>query len=208
MVNGRNGRGDCEDEKSMKNVMKFIVFLIYTIGIFFLQNPLVMLWGIGINLICMLVQQISIKKAWGNLWAFMGFILFTGVINIWVVDISYGATIAIKLMIVCNMTYLFANSMTQLEFAETIAKMMSPLKIVKVDTERIVIMIVIALSFIPILKQELENIRLGLKAKACKTDAFHLILHAKWILLPMLISILKRMDEMEYGLKAKAYSNE
>lgn len=208
MVNGRNGRGDCEDEKSMKNVMKFIVFLIYTIGIFFLQNPLVMLWGIGINLICMLVQQISIKKAWGNLWAFMGFILFTGVINIWVVDISYGATIAIKLMIVCNMTYLFANSMTQLEFAETIAKMMSPLKIVKVDTERIVIMIVIALSFIPILKQELENIRLGLKAKACKTDAFYLILHAKWILLPMLISILKRMDEMEYGLKAKAYSNE
>lgn len=208
MVNGRNGKRDCEDSKMMKQMVTFLLFILYTIGIFLIQHPLIIVWGIGINLICMLIQRISIKKAISNLWSFMGFIVFTGVINVWVVDFHYGAMIAIKLMLVCNVTYLFSKSITYTQFAQIMVRILTPLKWGKCNTNQIEIMICIALSAIPILKQELVNVRFALKAKGCKTDAFHLILQAKWVLLPMLTSILKRMNEMEHTLKAKAYLNE
>ena len=192
----------------MKHMVVFILFLIYTIGIFAIPGYFVILWGISINLICMVMQGTSMKRALDNLYSFMGVILFTGIVNVVVVDFYYGSMIALKLMIVCNMTYIFANSMTNLELAETIANIMSPLKILKVDIDSIKIMICIALSCIPIVKQELTNIRFSLKAKGCKTDSFHLLLQSKWILLPILTSILKRMNEIEHGLKAKAYVNE
>ena len=192
----------------MKNIIKFILFLIYTIGIFLIQNPIVILWGIGINLICIVIQNIKLKRVLENLWSFIGFILFTGFINVIVVDIYYGAIIAIKLMIVCNITFVYANSIHYLQFAETIVKIMTPLKLLKIDVENIGIIICIALTFIPILRQELDNMKLALKAKGSKTSAFHLILQSKYVLLPMLTSVLNRINEIEYSLKAKAYVGE
>jgi len=192
----------------MRNIIKLVLFLIYTIGIFLIQNPIVILWGIGVNLICILIQNIKLKRALENLWSFMGFILFTGIINVIVVDLYYGIIIAIKLMLVCNITFIYAKSITNSEFADTIVRMLAPLKIFKINTENIGIMIYIALAFIPILKQELENIKLALKSKASKTSALYLIVQSRYVLLPILTSILKRMNEIEYSLKAKAYISE
>ena len=173
---GRDGKRNCEAKKIMKNVIKLILFLIYTVGIFLIQNPIVILWAVGINLICILIQNIKFKRIIQNLWSFMGFILFTGIINIIVVDVYYGVIIAIKLILVCNITFIYANSTTYSEFAETIVKILTPLKLFKLNIEDIGIIIYISLTFIPILKQELSNVILALKAKGSKTTVLYLII--------------------------------
>lgn len=51
----------------MKNLAKLIIFLIYTILIFFIQNYYMLLLIAIINLILMIILKINFKKALANL---------------------------------------------------------------------------------------------------------------------------------------------
>ena len=121
----------------MKNLIKFILFLIYTIGIFFIKDYIVIYLIAVFNIMLMVILKINIQKAIKNLIKLSPFILFTAFINILFADIQFAILIGIRLILVCNLSYIFAKTISYTEFGEIIEKIMYPLKIFGVNPKEI-----------------------------------------------------------------------
>ena len=189
----------------MKNLIKFILFLIYTIGIFFIKNYVMILLIAIFNIIFMIILKINIKKSIKNLIKLSPFILFTAVINILFADLNFAILIGIRLVLVCNLSYIFAKTISYTEFGEVIEKIMYPLKIFGVNPKEIGLVISIALSFVPIMKDEVLQIKNVLKVKGIKPTNLNLIKNSSLIFKPFFISVLQRINEVEMSLKAKGW---
>lgn len=189
----------------MKNLIKFILFLIYTIGIFFIKNYMLLGLIIIFNIILMLIIKINLKNAINNLIKLLPFILFTVAINMIFADLNFSILIGIRLILVCNLSYVFSKTISYMEFAEVIEKIVYPLKIFKINPKEIGLVVSIALSFVPIMKNEFSQIKNVLKVKGIKPTTFNLLKNLGLIFKPFFISVLQRLNEIEMSLKAKGY---
>lgn len=140
----------------------------------------------------------------GTLKIGLPFIIFTVVINMAFDSILAGIRIGIRLIICYQMTYIFSKTVTILEIAEVIQQLCFPLKMLKINTSNIGLMIAISISMIPIFKSEIVNLMQAMKAKGRPIKINSTILLMK----PMLISILTKTSQIEKTLKAKAYREE
>ena len=113
--------------------------------------------------------------------------------------------ITIRLILVCNISYIFSQTISYLEFAQIIEKIFSPLRIFKINPKDISLMITIALSFMPIIKDELFQTKNILKTKGINPTKINLIKNMNLVFKPFFISILQRVNEIELTLKEKAY---
>lgn len=184
----------------MKNVLKFIFFMISVIGIFFITN---MICLCAILLLCILLvsfykRKTRIKMSFKFI---LVFIIFTIIINAIIEGFNYALLVGIRLVIAYLMTYIFANTMTIIEFSDAIQILMHPLKIFKIDTQSIGIMICIAICMLPILQNEITELKYSLKSKGCNLKINNINIFMK----PLLISVLKRIDDMEKTLISKGY---
>lgn len=201
MDDERNGGRNCEGVRVMKNILKFALFLTYLIVIFWIKN-----WGIFLLLFLfnygwMKISSISIKSFFKNLRFLLPFVFFTGLLNSILENLETGGLMMIRILLAYVATYSFSKSMTTVEFAKVIENLMVPLRIFNINHKNIGIMISISLCVIPILKSELEQKRYALKAKGLQLKWNNMLM----IIKPLLISILRRTNEMEKSLRARGY---
>lgn len=88
--------------------------------------------------------------------------------------------------------------------ADTIKIICSPLKIFKVNTDDIKVMVCISLSVIPILKKDLYELKEACKSKNITFN----VKNMKIVLAKFFLSLISRVNEIEESLIAKGYSNE
>jgi len=189
----------------MKNLIKFILFLMYTVGVFFVENYIAFGLIALFNIFLMIVSKINLRKALNNTIKLIPFILFTIAINMIFADLKFSILIGIRLILIRNLTYIFSKTISYMEFARVIEKMVYPLKLFGINPEEIGLIVIIALSFIPIIKNEFDQIRNVLKVKGIKPTTFNLLKNLGIIFKPFLISIMQRLNEIEMSLKAKGY---
>ena len=189
----------------MKNLIKFILFLMYTIGVFFVEDYISFGLIALFNIILMSVAKINLRKALNNNIKILPFILFTIAINTIFADLKFSILIGIRLILIRNLTYIFSKTISYMEFARVIEKMVYPLKLFGINPEEIGLIVIIALSFIPIIKNEFDQIRNVLKVKGIKPTTFNLLKNLGLIFKPFLISVMQRINEIEMSLKAKGY---
>ncbi|MCI8519017.1 MAG: hypothetical protein HFJ51_02680, partial [Clostridia bacterium] len=96
----------------MSVVIAFIAFLIYASAIFFIKNYYLLEIVFAVNLILMIVFNVGYKKTTIFLIKLLPFITFTGVINTILGGIYLGMLISIRLILVCQVTYIFSERMT------------------------------------------------------------------------------------------------
>lgn len=185
----------------MKNVIKILLFLAYTVSIFLVKHDMFAVIVLGINLLITLALKISIKEEIGNLLGVILFVIFTAAINIIVVDLKTGIRIGVKLILVCNITYIFSKITSYTELAEALEKIFSIFRFIKINPKNVSLMICIAITFIPTLKKQIKQVIDCLKSKGIKITPKT----AGLIFEPVMISMLKRVEEIEGALKAKAY---
>lgn len=125
------------------------------------------------------------------------FVLFTVILNIFLGSLNLSILMAIRLLMAYQVTFIFLNLMTSIELADVIQNLTFPLRIFKVNPEKIGLIVSISFCVIPILKKEVEQKKYALKVKG----ASNLLLTME----PIFISILRRTNEMEKALRAKAY---
>lgn len=95
----------------MKNIIKFLLFILYSTCIFLVPNNLISIF-ITINLITIIISKIPIRKIIKSTLKIFPFIVFTFLIN-WVLDDFINAFwIGIKLLIVCNITIIYSNTIS------------------------------------------------------------------------------------------------
>lgn len=96
----------------MKEVIKFLLFLSYATCIFFISNNIVILIAFLVNIAIILLAKIKIKAVIKNLAIFIPFILFTVIINCILDKYINAILVGIKLLLVCNITFIYSRTIT------------------------------------------------------------------------------------------------
>lgn len=185
----------------MKNVIIFLGFILYATLIFFINCNILLGMVLLINFLLLLICKIKPIDAIENIGKLLPFILLTVVINCILANYQYAFLIAIKLILVCNITYIYAQIITVRNLANTIKNLCMPLKLVKVDLEDIELLVCISLSMIPILRQEYGQLKEACLAKGMKMN----IKNMKPVLTKLMISVMKRVNRIEESMIEKGY---
>ena len=185
----------------MKNVFKLLFFVIYVIAIFSIKNYKILAIYIIINFIISKILNTNFWKFLENIKILMVLVILTTIINIIFGSVEEGIVLGIRILIAYNITYIFSTTFNILEFSQTIEIILKPLYFFRINVKDISLMISIALCMIPILSEELEQTKDSLKSKGYKFRLNNLDLYIK----PIMISILKRTDELEKTLIVKGY---
>lgn len=192
----------------MKDVIKFILFILYTVLIFFISDYRIIGAIFILNLILMLIGKINLKSAMRSIIKLLPFIIFVVLINLILMSKEQAILIGIRLILVCNFTYTFTRNFTPQQLSNSIEKILTPLKIFKINTRDIGIMISIAVAFVPILRDEGNKIKASLESKGFNVNGINMIKNINLILVPLIVSILKRVRHIENAFKSKGYISE
>lgn len=186
----------------MKNVIIFLMFLIYTTLIFFTPNNYmyVIIPGL-INIIAMIIIKVNIKNAIKNVLALLPFILLTGVINMILENYIYALYISTKLILVCNITYTYSRTTTAFMTARTVKILCKPLEILKINTKDIEILVALGITMVPVLKKEFIDVKNACLAKNIEWN----LKNMKIILSKFLLSIIKRVNDIDEALVQKGH---
>lgn len=187
------------------NIIKFIFFLAYVILIFFVKSNIALIAALAIDVALIIAYKINLKSLIDNLIKISIFVLITAIINAFVVNINYAITIGIKLILVCVMTYIFSKMLSYMEFATVIEDLAYPLKLLGVNPKDLGLLVTIAISFIPILREELERIKYVLLVKGFKVNTINIVKNMNIVFKPLFVSIMERINEIESSLRAKGY---
>ncbi len=184
----------------MKNVITFLTFITYSTLIFFVPNKCIYIAvPTVINIIAMICVKVNIKKVIKNIVGLLPFILFTGIINLILENYMYALYISIKLILVCNITYIYSRTTTAFSVAKTVRTLCKPLEIFKINTQDIEILVALGITMVPVLKKEFQDLKNACLAKNIGWN----IKNMKIILSKFLISIIKRVNEIDEALIEK-----
>lgn len=187
------------------HIVGFLLFLAYTILIFFIKNYFLLGIIAIINIILMIIFKENIKKALFAILKLTPIIVFTSSINIMMSDFNSGILIGIRLILVCNITYIFSKKMTMQKLQYCIEKILKPLKIIKINSREIGIIVCIGIAFMPIIQKEMQEIKYSLKAKGYDINFKNVIKKPNYILVPLITGIIKRVNDIEASLLSKGY---
>ena len=192
-----------ENLKIFLNIIKFIIFDIFVLAIFFISNYKILFSFFFIDIIVIMFLRLNILKIIRYLLLISPLIIFTFIINIVLENISYGILIATRFIIACISTYIFSRTVTVLEISKVIETILSPLKLFRFDVESVGLLVSIAISFIPIIRDEMIELKQVLEAKGyiMKISNIHVFVR------PLVSSIFKRTNDIEKAIIAKGYSN-
>ena len=185
----------------MKNVFKLLFFVTYITSIFSIRTYKFLGIFILINFIVSKMLNTKFFNFLNSIKIVMILVIFTTIINMIWESIEDGIVLGIRVLIAYNFTYIFSTTFDILELARTIEIILNPLYLLKINVKNISLIISIALCMLPILSKELEMTKNSLKSKGYKFKLNNLDLFIK----PIMISILKKTDEFEKTLIAKAY---
>ena len=181
-------------------LIKFGVFFIMATVTFFLPKSIILFGTIILcNVAIVIVLKIPIVKVTKQLFKILPYVLFTFFINVIISSISEAIWIAIKFLIVCNITCIYSITSTKTTIANTIKMLCRPLVLFNINIEEIEIMVAISLSIIPILKKDLVGIRDVYKYKGIKVNAKNI----KNSLSVFFIGIIKRTNQIDEVLIAR-----
>ena len=187
--------------QKIRNVFKFLIFIVYTIAIFFIKNPILILALFIIDVIIFFICKLDFKNLLYNLkWASF-VIIFTSLINIFFDSFYSGLLLGIRLFICYFTTYIYSKKIKISDLSEAIELLFYPFRIFRINTSNIGIIISIAICMIPVLRQEIFFAKNTLISRGQKLNISFMTI----ILKPLLISVLKRTNEMEKTLISKGY---
>lgn len=181
--------------------MVFIIFVLYASFIFFIHTNILLLVVFLLNILAMLCLKIKVVDATQNIVKLLPFILLTVLVNCLLSNYEYAILVAIKLILVCNVTYIYSKTTTVRGIARTIKNLCMPLKWLNVNPDDIELLVCISLSMLPILKREYFQLREACVAKGIALN----IKNSKVVLTKLMISVMKRVNEIEESMIEKGY---
>ena len=186
----------------MINLLILIVFLIYTSTIFFIKNINILFGILTCNIIMTIIFYIPIKKALYNIYKYSFVILITFIFNILFGYFKQAFEISFKLLLVCNIGFIFSYKMGFSNIIFSLEKLFSPLKLLKINPKDITLIINIAITSIPTFIRNVSQTLTAMEAKGLKRYSFKSL---KYTCKMLLFSIFKKTNELELTLKVKNY---
>lgn len=186
--------------------MFLCLFVLYTLVVFWISNYYILFSLVLINVILSMIFKVSFIKSLRYFKTILPLVIFTVLINIYFIGFENALLIGIRLLIVCNITYVFSVIMKPMYLAKAITGLLLPLKLFKINTNDIALMITITISFIPILSDEYLSIKKCLISRNYPVTLKRVVFEPQIFLINFIDSIFRRIDELENTLKAKGYN--
>lgn len=207
--------------------IKILLSLSLIVGVFFIDNYLMMAFGILVCFAFMLISKIKIKMYLKMLKAILPIIIITSILNIFynsqgksvfsygVINITTGGiqkviliSVRICLLIIFSSMLTYTTSPTEL--TDAIERLLSPLRFIGLGeaVHILAMMTSIALRFIPILIEEVDKIMSAQKARGADIESGNLIKKIKAlipILIPLLISATRRAYDLAEAMECRCY---
>lgn len=185
----------------MKILFKFLIFFTYLVLIFIIKQIPLFISLILISIFIMKILKMSIKDFGKSLAFLIPFLILTFIFNLIWSNLIDSVLILIRLILAYIVTYIFSKLTPTAEIVYFVELITKPFCLFKLNNKKIGLIAGIAISMIPILKDEIEQKIYALKSKGYKFKINTL----NTIFKPLFISILKRTGEIEKSLIAKGY---
>ena len=188
----------------MKSALSILGFIIYDIWLFWI-NDFWMLSLLGVlEVIIIILLPIS---CWRTVLKFFikncGFVLFVVGCNLLFADWHQALLVGCRLGLAIEATYIISHLLSPREFAQGIAALCTPFRILHVDTEGLALSITVALTFIPLLTREAKQLHNNLKLKGC--DWKNLWRQPQVYVVGMITQLFDYAEAAEQALRLKGY---
>ncbi len=205
--------------------LKLFATLLYITVLFLLSN----FWGFLLTTLCLLLvileSKVPIVYMLRGLRGIILIVSFTAFFNLffveegtvliqyWVIRITdQGIINAIKLcyriaLLIVGSSVLTLTT-TPIQLTDGLEYFMKPLKVIKVPSHEIAMMMTIALRFIPTLLEEMDKIMKAQAARGADFDTGGIVKKAKSLLplmVPLFISAFRRAEELALAMEARCY---
>ncbi len=207
---------------------KLILTLLYIIVLFLITKPISYLIITLATVFVILLSKIPVKYFLKGLRPMLIIIMFTVIINIfftpgnalwqleifgWTLKITQegikmGFTILLRLTLLICGTSLLTLTTSPIMLTDAIEQVLSPLRIIKVPSHEIAMMMSIAIRFIPTIAEEADKIIKAQKARGADFESGNIIMRAKAmipLLVPLFVSAFRRADELATAMDSRCY---
>lgn len=182
-----------------------IVFFLYSIFLFFINSYLGLSLIFLLNVLLLFILKINLRKYLQVLKINLGFMILIFICNLIFGDLNMAFLTSWKLFLIINTTYIIGNIYTPQILASSFYYLLYPLKIFKVDIKELSLIIVLAVTFIPILVDEARNIKRALLSKGFEFNLKNTLLRPHIYLITYFNSLFERIEELEKILLMKGY---
>ncbi len=206
--------------------VKIVLTLAFLVVIFLCKN----FWSLGLMAaflfggVC--ISGVPFKMLFKSLRGILLIIILTGVLNLFyatggnvLLDLGiaqitdkgvYTAifmAVRISCLIIASSLMTYTTTPTML--TDAIERLLSPLKIFKIQVNTLAMMMTLALRFIPTLIEEIDKIMNAQKARGADLESGNLIERAKAlvpILVPLFVSSFRRAYELAFAMECRCYT--
>ncbi len=188
-------------------ILAILFFVAYSCVVFFAPDWIWLASFSAFNLILCFAFRTGFVKTIKNL---LKISIFAGIVflfNLIFDDVIPCLITAWKILIVANFTFVFGKAFSPTQIATGFSELLFPLKLFKVDTEAISLVIVIALEFIPILSKSASNLKKVLKVRGFKFNLKNIFTQGHIIFLLFFTELFKRVDTIELAFRARGYED-
>ena len=208
--------------------LKLILTFLYIIVLFIITKPISYLIVTLATVCVILLSKIPLKYFLKGLRPMLLIIMFTVVFNLfftqgeilwqtnifgWTLKITFeglkmAITILLRLTLLICGTSLLTLTTSPIMLTDAIEKVLSPLKVIKVPSHEIAMMMSIAIRFIPTIAEEADKIIKAQKARGADFESGNIIMRAKAmipLLVPLFVSAFRRADELATAMDSRCY---
>lgn len=184
----------------------FILFFIaYSTCVFCFTNLWFLLVCSLFNILLMCIFRIKPKKVIKNLSKITVFTLFVFCFNIIFDSVVNSLFVAWKIVIVANFSFIFSYKLSPTQLATGLSQLLFPLKLFKINTNDIVIMLVIALNFVSIISVETKTFKQSLLARNIRLNLKTFFTESHLLFIAYFVNLLQKVDDIEKALLIRNY---
>ncbi len=205
--------------------MKIVLTLAVTVIIFLSKSFFSMGLMAAFVVLSVLVSRVPFKTVLKSLKPIVAIVVFTAALNIfytsggeriagfWKITVTdkglYTAIfMAVRIinLIVCSSLLTYTTTPTTL--TDAIERLLSPLRVFKIEVHTIAMMMTLALRFIPTLIEEIGRIMNAQKARGADWESGSLAGRAKAlipVLIPLFVSAFRRAYELAFAMECRCY---
>lgn len=205
--------------------VKILLLIVYLVIIFLADNFISLGFLLLSIIFTVLLSKVPLKTILRSIRAIIFVVIFTSLINVFfntsgnallqfsfikITDrgISNAIFVAIRVFMFVVISSLLTYTTTPTNLTDAIEKLLSPLKLLRVDVHSIAMMMTIALRFIPTLIEEVDKITNAQKARGADMESGGIGKRIKAIipiLIPLFISSFRSASDLAFAMECRCY---
>lgn len=205
--------------------VKLVLTFVYIFAVFIPRNWVGLLLAVLFLVLCVALSRLPVRLVLKSIKPILWLVAFTSLLNIFYVDkgvhlfdwgfihitsqgLITAAFIATRIICLIAGSSLLTYTTSPTTLTDALERLMSPLKVVRLNVHELAMMMTIALRFIPTLIEETDKIMSAQKARGADMESGGLMQRVKAlipVLVPLFVSSFRRAYELATAMECRCY---